>query len=205
MNIFGASKIGGWLRVVAFAAGAWVLAGGLPAGTAPKRRGQAAVDVDKVLREHNRVRAAVRVPPLVYSKELAAYAQKWADHLAAGGGTLQHRPDEGPWKGLYGENLFAGTVGYYDEADAVKSWESEKALYSGEPISRENFRGVGHYTQMVWRTTERVGCGKAVGGGMLVIVCNYDPPGNILGRKPYEPVPGAADFFSSLFSPRQYK
>ncbi len=49
----------------------------------------------------------------------------------------------------------------------------------------------GHYTQLVWRDTERVGCGVAncnnvdgFGAGNLW-VCNYDPPGNYVGERPY--------------------
>ncbi len=36
----------------------------------------------------------------------------------------------------------------------------------------------GHFTQMVWRSTQRIGCGvqpRCSGGNFLV--CHYDPPG----------------------------
>ena len=39
----------------------------------------------------------------------------------------------------------------------------------------------GHFTQVVWAATERVGCGVAQCNGMDVWVCNYDPPGNLEG------------------------
>lgn len=133
---------------------------------------------------HNKARAEVGVPPLKWSNELAAYAQQWADHLASSGCKMEHRPRSGTWKQIYGENLFMGTAGYFDVADAVKFWESEKKDYKG-PITRKNFSKVGHYTQMVWTSTTHVGCGVAVCGDQVIIVCNYKPAGNRLGQKPY--------------------
>jgi hypothetical protein len=35
---------------------------------------------------------------------------------------------------------------------------------------------------VVWRGTERVGCGTATCNGLDLFVCNYDPPGNVQGQ-----------------------
>ena len=49
---------------------------------------------NSILVVHNSERAAVGVPPLVWSNSLAAGAQAWAEHLAATGtGTLVHATD----------------------------------------------------------------------------------------------------------------
>lgn len=53
--------------------------------------------------------------------------------------------------------------------------------------------GCGHYTQLAWRDTAEVGCGlshcegPANGSVWLwdIWVCNYDPPGNVIGVEPY--------------------
>lgn len=43
----------------------------------------------------------------------------------------------------------------------------------------------GHYTQVVWKNSRYVGCGKAMAAnGTLYYVCNYYPAGNTGGR-PY--------------------
>jgi len=142
-------------------------------------------EVQQLVTLHNKVRADVGVGPVTWSKELAIYAQEWANHLASTNCSLQHRPSSGKWKRVYGENLFMGTAGTFGVADAVKSWEDEKKHYRGQTLDRSNWYDSGHYTQMVWRESQQIGCAKAECSGNLIIVCNYDPPGNVLGQKPY--------------------
>ena len=45
----------------------------------------------------------------------------------------------------------------------------------------------GHYTQIVWRTRRRIGCARVffLGGRGGFMTCNYDPPGNYIGERPY--------------------
>ncbi|KAK5093610.1 hypothetical protein LTR70_004579 [Exophiala xenobiotica] len=99
----------------------------------------------------------------------------------------------------YGENLARG---YTDITSAVDAWGNERALYNfGSPSSSSSSSSsgdsdsdsvtgfteeTGHFTQLVWKDTQSVGCavfacdGKnGVGGHMLV--CEYWPPGNIQG------------------------
>jgi pathogenesis-related protein 1 len=142
-------------------------------------------EVEALLQAHNKARAEVGVGPLRWSKEIAVYAQEWANHLASTTCQLEHRPRSGTWKQAYGENLFMGTAGYYNVADAVKAWEGEKTYYSGEPLDSSNWKDSGHYTQVVWKDTTHVGCATAECKGNMLVVCNYDPPGNFLGQKPY--------------------
>jgi pathogenesis-related protein 1 len=142
-------------------------------------------ELQQLIRLHNKARADVGVSPVIWSKKLSIYAQEWADNLASIDCDLRHRPRSGKWKQEYGENLFMGTSGYYGVADAVKSWESEKTYYHGEEINSSNCHDSGHYSQIVWKNTEQIGCAKAECNGNLIVVCNYNPPGNVLGQKPY--------------------
>ena len=137
-------------------------------------------DVQAITAYHDKARADVGVGPLKWSPVLAAYAQEWADHLAATTCRIAHRTQR-----KYGENLFQGTAGYYSAVDAAKGWESEKKDYPGGVLRESNWHPAGHYTQMVWRDTTALGCGEAICNKTLIVACNYDPPGNYIGRRPY--------------------
>ncbi len=141
-------------------------------------------EIQNLIALHTKIRAEVKAEPLTWSNELAAFAQKWADHLAATKCDLAHRPSSGEWKQIYGENLFVGSAKFFTVADAVKLWESEKKNYKGQAIGNGSANSE-HYTQLVWKNTKQVGCGKAVCKDNLIVVCNYDPPGNIAGQLPY--------------------
>jgi len=142
-------------------------------------------DIKVLLREHNRVRADVGVGKLTWSKKLGRYAQAWTDHLAATSCEMQHRPREGKWKQHHGENLFIGTAGFYSVREAVLAWESEKSDYRYGVFNGSSRKPIGHYTQVIWKNTTRVGCGQTLCNGNLIVACNYDPPGNWIGQKPY--------------------
>ena len=132
---------------------------------------------------HNRVREVLGIAPLTWSPELARYAQAWADTLQRGGCDLQHRPRSGPDAQRYGENIFSATGQAATAGDVVDAWAAERAGY--DP-AKNRCRGVcGHYTQVVWRNSQRLGCGMATCGDTEVWVCNYDPPGNFVGQRPY--------------------
>lgn len=143
---------------------------------------------------HNAVRDTVEppnnepLPPLSWSCELAAVAQAYAEHLANDlDCALVHSG------GDYGENIY-WSYGFQPSAqDVVDGWASEEPCYSYDkfPDQCSDVPDVcdqcGHYTQMVWRNTELVGCGRALCGPQQeqIWVCNYDPPGNWLTQYPY--------------------
>ena len=146
----------------------------------PTATRMSAQDIKGITAYHNKVRADVGIGPLQWSQGLANYAQEWTDHLASTTCAIKHRTEP-----LYGENLFQGTEGAYTAVDGAKAWESEKKAFQGGVLTRSNSQAVGHYTQMVWRNTRMLGCGEAVCDTTLIVACNYDPRGNVLGRKPY--------------------
>ncbi|PKI32657.1 hypothetical protein CRG98_046967 [Punica granatum] len=113
-----------------------------------------------------------------WDAKLASYAPSYA-HKRAGDCDMIHSG------GPYGENLAWGS---WDMSgiEAVKLWVDEKPFYNYNSNTCAPGKMCGHYTQVVWRNSLRVGCGKVkckTGGAF--ISCNYDPPGNIIGQKPY--------------------
>ena len=142
----------------------------------------------EIVNAHNRYRTELNIPGLEWSDELAAHAKKWSDRLAARGGrTIEHAPASE--RGNEGENIWWGTSGYYSLTQMVDGWGSEKKYFRygtfPDVSTSGNWADVGHYTQVIWRDTTKVGCGKSTAGGADILVCRYSPPGNYMGRKPY--------------------
>lgn len=131
------------------------------------------------LAAHNAARAKVGAPPLTWSDRLAASAQEWADHLISAGG-FEHRP-----KPKYGENLFEMRGAESTPAEVVERWVSEASNFDYKSNKCRRGAVCGHYTQVVWRSTKEVGCAVARRGSREVWVCDYDPPGNYVGQRPY--------------------
>ncbi|KAK7424484.1 hypothetical protein QQX98_000449 [Neonectria punicea] len=137
-------------------------------------------DQQAALDAHNAARSAVGNPDLVWDATLASGAQEWATHLVSLG-TLEHSGSSG-----LGENLYMqyGTDSPY--ANAVAAFVDEKSSYNGETISETNYLTFGHYTQVIWKSTTKVGMAIASGtNGETYVVARYSPPGNYIGEKPY--------------------
>lgn len=152
------------------------------------------IDRDAIVAAHNKWRAKVGVGKLSYSPELEVSAQAWADNLKhTNHCQMRHSSPEGK----YGENLFWASAMMWTDGrrelekvpseKPVDSWGSEIHDYNYEKNSCKPGRMCGHYTQMVWKTSTKVGCAMAVceDSREQVWVCQYQPAGNWVGRKPY--------------------
>jgi hypothetical protein len=141
-----------------------------------------------IVAAHNAVRAAApgaspALPLMVWDEQLAAHAQAWADTCPT-----NHNPDRNVGGQTVGENIYWSTSSStVASTRPVELWASEGLDYDvvantceGAVHSLDNF-GCGHYTQIVWRTTVKVGCGMRTGCGggcAQPWVCNYLPAGN---------------------------
>jgi uncharacterized protein YkwD len=140
----------------------------------------------RVLAAQNRERAALGLPPMIWDAALAASARHWASDLALSG-RFEHSPfiPSNP----QGENLWAGTRGYFPVEASVNAWLREKQNFVPGVFPNNSRTGrvqdVGHYTQIVWRDTGRVGCAMATGQAEDVLGCRYSQPGNWRGERPF--------------------
>ncbi|QJQ32558.1 hypothetical protein GV829_08930 [Sphingomonas lacunae] len=139
--------------------------------------------IDLLLLLHNQERSRFGSPPLAWDAGLATGAEQWAARIG-GDGILEHSGVE-----ALGENLWMGTAGHYRIEDMVGAWAEERQDFRPgrfPDVSRTgNWSAVGHYTQMIWRDTQSVGCGLYRGRTWEVLVCRYAPAGNVMG----DPVP----------------
>lgn len=140
--------------------------------------------ISAILEHHSSFRSALQLPALSWSPELASEALAWARHLA----DIDKGQHDQDIIGKEGENLWWGTANAFSFGEMVDAWGAEKKSFREGlfPDCRVNRSAVvGHYTQMVWRNTQAVGCALVGNGRNDYFVCRYSPVGNVIGEKPY--------------------
>jgi len=128
----------------------------------------------ELVKEQNEARARQKLTPLTWDCALARYAQQWANR-----GVFEHRADSS-----YGENMFVASEPSEPVKTAVKRWMSEESNWTNKTGMCAPGKFCNHYTQVMWKATTKVGCGvnRFVNAKWkVVLVCNYDPPGNTPG------------------------
>jgi uncharacterized protein YkwD len=152
---------------------------------------------DEQYAQHNEWRKRYNKPPLQYDKRLADHTQQWANYLAQQA-MQKHNPNrmvEG-FSSKAGENIyFPSWMGMTPTKQsffkqAVDGWGNEVSDYdftTHEPKTPGKM--VGHFTQLIWRDTTRVGCGYASvtgpdGWTHGYVVCNYHPAANVTNATP---------------------
>uniref|UniRef100_A0A0K8RN11 Putative antigen 5 protein n=1 Tax=Ixodes ricinus TaxID=34613 RepID=A0A0K8RN11_IXORI len=112
---------------------------------------------------------------MVLSHKINLWAQAWAENIAARD-MMYHRPNN-----PYGENLYvfvSSPAAKRPKPKAVVSaWYNEIKYYN---FRKGGFSGAtGHFTQVVWKASIKLGCGWARSRrDNIYVVCNYSPPGN---------------------------
>ena len=131
---------------------------------------------------HNHVRLSAGVRPLFWDAALAGAADRYAAELARTGrwghSPLAARPGQG-------ENLWMGTRGAFSVEQMVGAWASEGRWFRRGRFPQVSTTGswaeVGHYSQMIWPGTIRVGCAVRSSARNDYLVCRYSPAGNVVG------------------------
>ncbi|MBE9003091.1 MULTISPECIES: CAP family protein [unclassified Nostoc] len=140
--------------------------------------------------KHNTYRATHRSPNITIDNSLNTGAQAWAEKIASSG-NFEHSNTPN-----VGENIYAS---YTSETSidpttlgngAVEDWYSEIKDYKYESpgFSSET----GHFTQVVWKGSTKLGCGAAQGTATIegnkynafYVVCQYATAGNVQGQFP---------------------
>ena len=103
---------------------------------------------------------------------LSHNANRSADYQALGG------------SGYVGENIYGSSGRTVTPEAAMMLWMAEASCYD----YANNTGNAGHYTQVVWRASVRIGCAIVDCPALTyhnTVICDYAPGGNISGQKPY--------------------
>lgn len=147
---------------------------------------------DTMLDAHNVERRAMGVAAVVWNEGLANEAARYAHEMARSG---QFRHSARTARATpSGENLWMGPRRLYKYRAMMTAFLDERALFRADQpmpnISRSGrWQDVGHYSQIIWRDTQSVGCALAEGRDNDYLVCRYFPAGNVYDRRPLDDGP----------------
>ncbi|WEK44533.1 MAG: CAP domain-containing protein [Candidatus Sphingomonas colombiensis] len=152
----------------------------------PAPRGQALLK-SVMLRGHNEERATLGLPPLIWDENLVTAARVYATEMAQTGRFAHAEQPQGP--GRQGENLWTGTREAYRFDEMLGHWLSERRFYVNTTTpgfsNTGRWQDASHYSQIVWRGTQRIGCAMASNHANDFLACRYSPPGNVVGQTAY--------------------
>jgi len=123
-----------------------------------------------ILNSTNFFRTAHNATPINYNETLAKFASSFLEDNRA----CAFHHSGGP----FGENL---ALGYPNVHSGVEAWGNEREEYNFRDPGFE--AKTGHFTQLVWKGTTDLGCGRKLCGERgWFLVCEYWPAGNVLGK-----------------------
>lgn len=144
-------------------------------------------EMQQVLDQHNVYRCMHDVPLLSWDAEIAEQAQAWADRgIYAHSSWTERLPAcQGHTPVGCGENIAWGWPSR-SGTDVTIAWYSEIEHTDPYGLVPSYTPDIGHYTQVVWEKTTKLGCGKGrvtrFGREGDFWVCQYGPAGNYGGQ-----------------------
>ncbi|KAJ8007269.1 hypothetical protein DPEC_G00115790 [Dallia pectoralis] len=160
--------------------------------------------ITECVRIHNDNRSSVQPPAsnmlyMTWDAGLAITARAWAKHCVFKHNIyLRDVKRVHPVFSSVGENIWVETPPYtFSVMGAMRSWVNELRDYTYEENICQARKMCGHYTQVVWATSYKVGCAvEMCPNGVkqtpfsdrvgAIFVCNYAIAGNMVGISPYQ-------------------
>ncbi|XP_053971090.1 venom allergen 3-like [Hylaeus volcanicus] len=161
---------------------------------------------DEIVNKHNELRqfvargaehrgnpgpqpAASNMKIMSWDDELATVAQRWANQCNFG-----HDSCRSVERFVVGQNVAStSTTGQQNSkpSDLIMMWYNEVEKMDNRLVDKlTNINDVGHYTQLVWADSYKIGCGKIIyqdgQWNTYYLVCNYGPAGNYINSPIYQ-------------------
>ncbi|XP_031205526.1 glioma pathogenesis-related protein 1 [Mastomys coucha] len=143
--------------------------------------------IKECVQVHNQLRSKVnpRARNMLYMSwdpKLAQIAKAWAKSCE-----FKHNPQLHlrihPNFTALGENIWLGSLSIFSVSSAISAWYNEIENYD---FSTWECTGIcGHYTQVVWADSYKLGCAVQFCSRRANFICNYGPAGNYETR-PYK-------------------
>ena len=138
-----------------------------------------------LVNRHNTLRKKHSAGSLSKFADIAKLAQDTANRCKKKG-TLEHYglSYNGKWMG---QNLYVLGGAAPTGAEVANNWYSENKNYNYNSGKSKNGKEIGHFTQLVWKSTKKIGCAVAKGkwngySPSYYVCCNYFPGGNVQGQ-----------------------
>jgi uncharacterized protein YkwD len=127
------------------------------------------------------------IPPLEWDADLAANAQKWSDVMLSEDRMFHSDSSMRQYNGkTSGQNIAYDMGMMASPTNKVEDWfDSEAPHYNYNSNSCAPGEQCGHYSQIAWRNSKKLGCGVSRSGKTQYWTCEFSPGGNFTGQKPY--------------------
>ncbi|XP_012060007.1 PREDICTED: venom allergen 3-like [Atta cephalotes] len=133
---------------------------------------------------------AVSMPNVTWDKELEEVCQRWINQCKFGHDECRHVD-----RFIVGQNMAQASSTGKNTATVesmILLWYNEVNDFNNTKIEKYEFEPkIGHYSQLVWAKSTKIGCGKiefkdSSNWNKINLCCNYGPHGNMNGQKIYE-------------------
>ncbi|XP_022692328.1 uncharacterized protein LOC111262374 [Varroa jacobsoni] len=131
---------------------------------------------------HNHFRRKHQAPFLLLSLHLCEQAQQLANFIAHTN-DLYHRKLRDIGQNLYVESSYTQENFDVNGETVVKHWYQEQKYYDYYQNQDLLHTQASRFTQLVWKSSQKIGIGKAtIGANKVIIVTLYKPAGNVVGE-----------------------
>ena len=140
----------------------------------------------------NEYRQKANAKPLEWDNNLENKAQEWINYLCENENCQMRHPRTIQEQNIYlNGNTWGQNLAYFKRRNVNKPLQGtvDEIIYNWGSVECNNYNEenpeirnkgmIGHFTQLVWKDTDKLGCAKINKGDETLYACNYSPSGNI--------------------------